>query len=294
MKKKITAVIASIMALTTITPVAAFAGGAYSEDWQIKAIYNFGETTYYPYYGEGWDEIYENTGCTRDEIIAYNGWDEDAEPLYGVPLYMPTRVQGDFSGCDRIENPDYEESDDAWYSWGDESEEGSSTWWGAEEIIGEQTLYNDPNSEAWHNIRRAAEILDGVEVENGDTFSFYEQFPNQGGYEDGMIESNYFIDENTIGRTVGAGLCFPSTVTAQSADNAEGMEVVERWAHVQDVGYAIRGVNDAAVNLSVDPAYRQDLKIYNNTGQRVRFNYYLDDYTGAFTCIITKLSEFFK
>ena len=207
------------------------------------------------------------------------------------------RNQGGYQ--DDYSDNDYDVDDNNSWTWDDTEteQENDNIWWGvSEEVIGEKTLYNNPNADSWHNIVRAAEMVDGAEIANGEEFSMYNQFPNQAGEADGMVESEYFIDENRKGRTFGSGICFFGTTSAQAVDEAadEGLKITERHPHVQDVGYAIRGVNDAALNFAVDPANRQDLKILNETGSTVRLNYYVDSAVGALTCTITKLGEFLK
>lgn len=227
---------------------------------------------YFPAPYEGWYSIAEHSGYSLDTILEVNNATLDTPVIFGMGVYLPGEMIENFDSTDNSGVYDYSEAVEV-----------------VEEVLASQTLYNNPNADSWWNIVQGAKILDGTEIENGEIFSFYNCFPNQGGEADGMIESNYFIDENTIGRAFGSGLCFDSTTTSQAADKVEGLDIIERWAHVQDVGYATRGVDDAAVNLSVDPEYRQDLKILNNTGDRIRFNYEADSFTGALTCIISRV-----
>lgn len=311
--KLYTTLLSSVLAISTITPVCAFAGGdctdwgdysqhydEYGNCYDNYCIDEISDSTYYEseeaayneeltysndsdvYYadwGEGWQAVIENTGYSMQEILDCNGWDLGTEVQYGVPIYLPAVHHSDFPTIqlDVTDCTDFEDTEESYAV--------------HEEVIAQRTLYNNPNADSWWNIRRAAEMLDGVEVENGEILSFYDQFPNQAGIEDGMIESNVFLSPTKVGRAVGAGVCFPSTLTWQTSTLDAGMISIERHDHVQPVGYAQVGVNDAAVNLSIDPLYRQDMRVLNNTGYTVRYNYYIDSSVGALTCVITKLSD---
>lgn len=68
------------------------------------------------------------------------------------------------------------------------------------------------------------------------------------------------------------------------------MQAWVRNDHVRPVDYAIWKVNDAAVNLDVDLANRQDMQFFNHLGYDVKFYTYTDDTTGALTISAYRIS----
>lgn len=212
---------------------------------------------YMPNYGDGWYQIAEDTGYSLESLLQANGATLDTPVIYGVPVNLPGSTI------------DYDQT----YSVPQ-----------AETYLGGKTLYNNPWGNSWYNIRHAADMLNGVTVAPWETFSFYWQFPNQGGYADGFLDSTaYGVNGENI-QVPGGGLCFVSTTMYQAAVLQCGMTSVERWNHCRPVSYAVAG-DDAAVNLHTDRYYRQDMQFMNNTGHTVKF-YFTYDWTGALTVSI--------
>lgn len=226
---------------------------------------------YFPAPYEGWYSVAEHSGYSLDSLLLANGATIDTPLIYGSAVLLPAEASFDSSNWEAPNNS---------YIEGEE----------VEEQLASVTLYNNPNLASWHNIVRGAELLDGLEASRGEEVSFYNQFPNQGGEADGMIESNYYIDKDTVGQTFGGGLCFDGTAFYQ-VNKAAGNECLERHDHVQSVQYATVGVNDAAVNLTVDPDSRQDVRFLVTAADRVRYHFYVDNVIGSLTATISKLTK---
>jgi vancomycin resistance protein YoaR len=211
---------------------------------------------YMPEYGDGWWQISQDTGYSIDSLLRANNATLNTPVIYGVPINLPGSTIIDYAQTYSVPQ--------------------------AERYLGEVTLDNNPWGNSWYNIRLACDMLNGVTVAPWETFSFYEQFPNQGGAADGFLPSIAFGPNGEDILVDGGGLCFVSTLTYQGAVLYCGMIPVERWNHVKDIDYATRGVNDAAVMLNTDRRYRQDMQFTNNTGHTVKF-YFTYDWSGSVT-----------
>lgn len=211
---------------------------------------------YMPNYGDGWWQISQNTGYSIDSLLQANNATLNTPVIYGKPINLPGSTIIDYAQTYSVPQ--------------------------AERYLGEVTLDNNPWGNSWYNIRLACDMLNGVTVAPWETFSFYEQFPNQGGAADGFLPSIAFGPNGEDILVDGGGLCFVSTLTYQGAVLYCGMIPVERWNHVKDIDYATRGVNDAAVMLNTDRKYRQDMQFTNNTGHTVKF-YFTYDWSGSVT-----------
>lgn len=209
---------------------------------------------YMPNLGDGWYQIAEDTGYNLDSLLAANNATLDTPVIYGVPINLPGSAN------------------EYYYSYNTPQ---------AETYLGGKTLQNNPWGNSWHNICHAADMLNGVTVAPWETFSLYWQFPNQGGYADGFLDSTAFGANGEEIQVPGGGLCFVSTTMYQAAVLECGMIAVERHDHVKDVSYAVRG-QDAAVDFHTDRKYRQDMQFTNNTGHTVKF-YFTYDWTGNLT-----------
>jgi vancomycin resistance protein YoaR len=205
-----------------------------------------------PELGDGWYAIAARTGYSVNSLLAANNATLDTWVIYGQPIYLP-------------------DSNTAYYDYSVPTEK----------LLGSVTLYNTPWGNSWYNIMHASDMLNDVTVAPGETISFYDQFPNQGGAADGFLKSTAFGANGELIYVDGGGLCFVSTTWYQCAVLACDMIPVERWNHVNYVSYASPGY-DAAVMLNTDRRYRQDMQFTNNTGHTVKF-YFTYDWSGALT-----------
>lgn len=221
---------------------------------------------YFPAPNEGWYSVAEHSNYSLSALLNANNATIDTPIYYGLGIILPGT---------ECEAEDYVEAVKTY----------------EEVIIGESTIYNNPGTDSWYNIARAAEMMDGIEIQPGEEFSAYDFFGDgHAGLSDGFIEANYFIDSERVGRAPGSGICFNHTGLAKAGDEA-GMEFVERHPHCQDIMYATRGVDDAAVNFDEDPLNRQDLKFINPIANTVRVHTYCDSFIGSLRTTISKLVE---
>jgi len=213
----------------------------------------------YPQLGDGWCSIAVRTGYSMSDLKAANpGF---SYPIYGIALNLPST---NYSYVSSPSIPTYTET-----------------------YIGSHTLYNVPWGNSWYNIKLSASELNGMVVKAWNYFSFYEYFPHHCGAEGGYLWAGAY---NSDGGAYGGGICFTSTTLYQMAVEVLGMQPWVRNSHVRPVDYAIWGVNDAAVNLDVDLANRQDMQFFNDLGYDVKFYTYTDDNTGALTISAYRVS----
>ena len=210
---------------------------------------------YMPDYGDGWYAISEKTGYSVNSLLAANNATLETPVIYGQLVKLPTGAAA----------KEYDSYNDHY----------------TETYIGGKTLQNTPWGNSWYNIRLACDMLNGVMVAPWGAFSFYDQFPNQGGSADGFLPSIAFGPNGEDIIVDGGGLCFVSTTMYQAAVLECDMMPVERWNHCRPVSYAVSGY-DAAVNLHTDRQYRQDMQFINNNDYWVKFRFTYD-YNGNVT-----------
>lgn len=213
----------------------------------------------YPQLGDGWCSIAVRTGYSMIDLKAANPG--LSYPIYGIALNLPST---NYSYVSSPSMPTYTET-----------------------YIGSHTLYNIPWGNSWYNIKLSASELNGMVVKAWNYFSFYEYFPHHCGAEGGYLWAGAY---NSDGGAYGGGICFTSTTLYQTAVEVLGMQAWVRNNHVRPVDYAIWRVNDAAVNLDVDLANRQDMQFFNDLGYDVKFYTYTDDNTGALTISAYRVS----
>jgi vancomycin resistance protein YoaR len=112
-----------------------------------------------------------------------------------------------------------------------------------EEMVSFSTAFSTANLNRVHNIRLAAQVLDGVLVEPGEVFSFNETVGDTTkdlGYRPAPIIVNRRLVEG-----IGGGVCQVST-TLYNAVLLAGLSVTERTNHSLQVGYVPPGL-DATV-----------------------------------------------
>lgn len=111
------------------------------------------------------------------------------------------------------------------------------------------------------NVRLAAEALDGVVLEPGQVFSF-DAVVGPRTLERGYQKAPVILHETRQLQT-GGGVC-QNASTLFVAGLLSGLTSVERWRHTTPVDYIAFG-EDATISWGA-----KDLKLRNDTGQRVR------------------------
>lgn len=235
---------------------------------------------YYAEYGDGWYAIAEKNNTSVSTLLSLNNATLSSMILVGQPII----VSGESNDC----TCDYDCNCSC------KTEVPEITYQPAvspvEELIGSKTLYSWCDENSWYNVCHAADLLNGVIVEPDEIFSwyYYPAFRNQCGFADGFIAGGAFSPNGSV-NVAGGGICFPSTVFYQCAVFECGMTSIERHNHIRPVSYATQGT-DAAISLSTDPLYRQDMKFQNTTGHRVRFDFAYDNYNRSLTVSCYKIS----
>lgn len=136
------------------------------------------------------------------------------------------------------------------------------------EIGAFSTTILDTDESRVNNLILCAAVLNGVDVEPGETFSFNTvvgQRTEQKGYEEARI----LIGEEK-GYAVGGGVCQISS-TIYNAAKIAGMEILERHSHQNEVHYVELG-SDAAVSYG-----ELDFVFRNNTQNTVRVDASVQD-----------------
>lgn len=136
-------------------------------------------------------------------------------------------------------------------------------------LLGEaQTDILDAEEDRVHNIKLAADTLNGFGLASGEVFSFNEVLGDrtkEKGYRDAAV-----IVKGEKEEGCGGGVCQVSTTLYQAANSA-GMTIIERNSHQKEVPYAGQG-EDAAVNYG-----SLDLRFKNNLDFDVRFEVYIEN-----------------
>jgi len=121
------------------------------------------------------------------------------------------------------------------------------------EISSFSTPIKDKNENRVHNIKIAAEELDGTVIEPGEVFSFNETVGKRT-KEKGYREATIFVDgEKSKG--VGGGVCQVSTTLYNAALEAD-MEIIERHRHSREVSYVEESRDAAVVYNSKDLRFK--------------------------------------
>lgn len=132
------------------------------------------------------------------------------------------------------------------------------------ELLGSaETKLLDRNESRMHNIKLAAETINGCVLAPGENFSFNgvvgERTPERG-YKEAAIIVNQEKKEGC-----GGGVCQVSTTVYQAA-KAAGLTILERNNHQMEVSYVRQG-QDAAVNYG-----SLDMRFCNNTQSNIRIS----------------------
>lgn len=132
-----------------------------------------------------------------------------------------------------------------------------------EELASFSTKLAGKDTPRSRNIGITTSILDGTEVESGETFSFCETIGNptaDKGYEEA---DSFDADGNTV-KTLGGGNCQVSSTLYNVVLQISDLEVKERHAHSKAVHYVEKD-KDAAVSYG-----SVDFKFKNNTGNTIK------------------------
>lgn len=115
------------------------------------------------------------------------------------------------------------------------------------------TVIHDKDENRVHNIKIAAEDLDGTVIEPGEVFSFNKTVGRRS-EEKGYEEAPIFVDgEKDTG--IGGGVCQVSTTLYNAALEAD-LEIVERHRHSREVSYVPEGKDATVVYNSKDLKFK--------------------------------------
>jgi len=144
-------------------------------------------------------------------------------------------------------------------------------------LIASSTSTTTSNSNRNHNISITCEKLNGLVLQDGETFSFngyIGQRTEASGYKvAGVIENGQSAED------YGGGICQVSSMIYQSVIKSN-LEVVERHVHMWPSSYAAAGT-DAAVDWP-----NQDFQFTNNSGYPIAISAYWDSSTSKITVSI--------
>lgn len=139
------------------------------------------------------------------------------------------------------------------------------------------TLCTSTGTNSWYNIQLAAETLDGMTLNPGQSFSWH-SYMGWCNKDKGYKESTIYMN-GEVSKASGGGICFVSTTLMQAARGA-GCVITEKHDHSLPVKYAGRG-NEAAVSWG-----GKNLRFYNpSSTTTLKFSVSTNGNTGA--CTIT-------
>ena len=140
-----------------------------------------------------------------------------------------------------------------------------------EEIASYSTKLSGSTENRLTNIRITCKKLNGITVNNNDTFSFYKS-TGPSTAEEGYKEATVFLNGKKV-QALGGGNCQISSTLYNAVLTVPDFKVVERHEHGRDVSYVPDG-KDAAVSYG-----SIDFKFKNNTGNNIKLYFSTDDVT---------------
>ena len=144
-------------------------------------------------------------------------------------------------------------------------------------LISESSSTTAANSNRNHNIQITAEKLNGMVMQNGDSFSF-NGYIGQRTSAAGYLEAGVIVN-GTTEQALGGGVCQVSSMIYQSVIKAN-LQVDERHPHQWPSSYAVAGT-DAAVDWG-----NQDFAFTNNSGYPIAMVAFWDPNTSIITISI--------
>ena len=140
-----------------------------------------------------------------------------------------------------------------------------------EEIASYSTKLSGSTENRLTNIRITCKKLNGITVNNNDTFSFCKS-TGPSTAEEGYKEATVFLNGKKV-QALGGGNCQISSTLYNAVLTVPDFKVVERHEHGRDVSYVPDG-KDAAVSYG-----SIDFKFKNNTGNNIKLYCSTDDVT---------------
>lgn len=144
-------------------------------------------------------------------------------------------------------------------------------------MISESSSVTAANSNRNHNIQITAEKLNGMVMQNGDSFSF-NGYIGQRTSAAGYLEAGVIVN-GTTEQALGGGVCQVSSMIYQSCIKAN-LQIDERHPHQWPSSYATAGT-DAAVDWG-----NQDFAFTNDSGYPIAMVAYWDPATSVLTISI--------
>lgn len=130
------------------------------------------------------------------------------------------------------------------------------------EIASFSTKIHNKENARQNNIKITCNALTNTEIKSGEVFSFCNTVGKATG-EKGYQEADIFVDGKKQ-KGFGGGNCQVSTTLYNAVANVDGIEIIERHEHSNDVPYIEKG-KDAAVSYG-----SYDLKFKNNTPNTIK------------------------
>ena len=130
------------------------------------------------------------------------------------------------------------------------------------EIASFSTKIHNKENARQNNIKITCNALTNTEIKSGEVFSFCNTV-GKATEEKGYQEADIFVDGKKQ-KGVGGGNCQVSTTLYNAVANVDGIEIIERHEHSNDVPYIEKG-KDAAVSYG-----SYDLKFKNNTPNTIK------------------------
>lgn len=130
------------------------------------------------------------------------------------------------------------------------------------EIASFSTKIHNKENARQNNIKITCNALTNTEIKSGEVFSFCNTV-GKATEEKGYQEADIFVDGKKQ-KGFGGGNCQVSTTLYNAVANVDGIEIIERHEHSNDVPYIEKG-KDAAVSYG-----SYDLKFKNNTPNTIK------------------------
>ena len=130
------------------------------------------------------------------------------------------------------------------------------------EIASFSTKIHNKENARQNNIKITCNALTNTEIKSGEVFSFCNTV-GKATEEKGYQEADIFVDGEKQ-KGFGGGNCQVSTTLYNAVANVDGIEIIERHEHSNDVPYIEKG-KDAAVSYG-----SYDLKFKNNTPNTIK------------------------
>lgn len=130
------------------------------------------------------------------------------------------------------------------------------------EIASFSTKIHNKENARQNNIKITCNALTNTEIKSGEVFSFCNTV-GKATEEKGYQEADIFVDGKKQ-KGFGGGNCQVSTTLYNAVINVDGIEIIERHEHSNDVPYIEKG-KDAAVSYG-----SYDLKFKNNTPNTIK------------------------